>query len=74
SNKWDATNASRGLLVMNHESITSAFLHPKGQSITSGARTVADEVLREFYVFGVSVIEVNKSGSTWSYKQDSSFN
>jgi secreted PhoX family phosphatase len=74
SNKWDATNASRGLLVMNHEAITPVFLHPTGQTIVAGARTVADEVLREFYVHGVSVIEVNKSGSTWSYKQDSSFN
>ncbi|RUR66916.1 DUF839 domain-containing protein [Variovorax guangxiensis] len=74
SNKWDATGASRGLLVMNHEAITPLFLHPAGQTIVSGARTVADEVLREFYLHGVSVIEVNKSGSTWSYKQDSSFN
>ena len=37
-------------------------------------RTVADEVQREFYLHGVSVIEVNKSGSAWSYKQDSTFN
>lgn len=74
SNKWDATGASRGLLVMNHEAITPLFLHPTGQTIVSGARTVADEVLREFYLHGVSVIEVNKSGSTWSYKQDSTLN
>ncbi|BEP39545.1 PhoX family phosphatase [Variovorax sp. V15] len=78
SNKWDPAGASRGLLVMNHEAITPLFLHPTGQTIsgsgTAAARTVADEVLREFYLHGVSVIEVNKSGSTWSYKQDSSFN
>jgi secreted PhoX family phosphatase len=37
-------------------------------------RTVADEVLREFYLHGVSVIEVNKGTSGWSYKQDSTFN
>ncbi|MFM9924034.1 PhoX family phosphatase [Variovorax sp. H27-G14] len=78
SNKWDATNASRGLLVMNHEAITPLFLHPAGQTISgtgnAAVRTVAGEVLREFYLHGVSVIEVNKSGSTWSYKQDSSLN
>ena len=63
---------------MNHEAITPLFLHPTGQTIagtgSAAARTVADEVLREFYLHGVSVIEVNKSGSTWSYKQDSTFN
>jgi secreted PhoX family phosphatase len=78
SNKWDAANAARGLLVMNHEAITPLFLHPTGQTITgtgnAAARTVADEVLREFYLHGVSVIEVNKAGSTWSYKQDSTLN
>ncbi|SDX74551.1 hypothetical protein SAMN05518669_106203 [Variovorax sp. YR634] len=78
SNKWDAANASRGMLVMNHEAITPLFLHPAGQTITgtgnAAVRTVADEVLREFYLHGVSAIEVNKSGSTWSYKQDSTFN
>ena len=74
SNKWDAANATRGLLVMNHEAITPSFLHPNGQTVVGGVRTVADEVKREFYLHGVSVIEVNKSGNSWSYKQDSSFN
>ncbi|MGJ7613150.1 MULTISPECIES: PhoX family protein [unclassified Variovorax] len=78
SNKWDAVNASRGLLVMNHEAITPVFLHPTGQTSTgtgnAAVRTVADEVLREFYLHGVSVIEVNKAAAAWSYKQDSSFN
>ncbi len=74
SNKWDAANATRGLLVMNHEAITPLFLHPNGQTVVGGVRTVADEVKREFYLHGVSVIEVNKSGNSWSYKQDSSFN
>jgi secreted PhoX family phosphatase len=74
SNKWDAVNASRGLLVMNHEAITPLFLHPTGQTVVGGVRTVADEVLREFYLHGVSVIEVNKVGNAWTYKQDSSLN
>ncbi|MDP9893456.1 secreted PhoX family phosphatase [Variovorax boronicumulans] len=74
SNKWDPAGASRGLLVMNHEAITPLFLHPAGQTVVGGVRTVADEVLREFYLHGVSVIEVNKVGNTWTYKQDSSLN
>jgi secreted PhoX family phosphatase len=77
--KWSATAADRGLLVMNHEAITPLFLHPAGQTTTgSGAaqvRTVAGEVQREFFLHGVSVIEVSKDGSgVWSYKQSSSFN
>src|SRR5262245_49666937 len=51
-------NSHRGLLCMNHEAITPSFLHPTGQTIVAGARTAPDEVLREFYVHGVSVIEV----------------
>ena len=48
---------------MNHEAITPPFLHPTGQTVTgtdAAVRTVADEVLREFYLHGVSVIEVSK--------------
>lgn len=78
SNKWDPANASRGLLAMNHEAITPLFLHPTGQTIVgtgnAAVRSVADEVQREFFLHGVSVIEVNKGASGWSYKQDSSFN
>jgi len=71
---FSPTASDRGLLVLNHEAITPSFLHPTGQTIVAGARTVAAEVEREFYVHGVSVIEVNKLGATWSYKQDSSLN
>lgn len=67
-------SSDRGLLVQNHEAITPAFLHPAGQTVASGVRTSADEVLREFYVHGVSIIEVQRSGNTWSYRQDSPFN
>jgi uncharacterized protein len=71
-----STGASdRGLLCMNHEAITPLFLHPTGPTIVAGVRTVADEVLREFYLHGVSIIEANRSAAgTWSYKQDSAFN
>ena len=72
--KYSASASDRGLLVQNHEAITPSFLHPAGQTIASGARTVTDEVLREFYVHGVSVIEVQRTTAGWTYKQDSPFN
>ena len=72
--KYSANASDRGLLVQNHEAITPSFLHPAGQTIASGARTVTDEVLREFYVHGVSVIEVQRTAVGWTYKQDSPFN
>jgi uncharacterized protein len=72
-------SSDRGLLCMNHEAITPLFLHPAGQTIAgtgnTAVRTVADEVQREFYVHGVSVIEVVRSGAgAWSYVQGSALN
>ena len=73
--KWDAQAGSRGLLVMNHESLTPVFLHPAGRTVVGGKRTVPSEVQREFYLHGVSVIETTKGADgKWSYKQDSGFN
>jgi uncharacterized protein len=61
--------------VMNHEAITPLFLHVNGPTISgsgsTAVRTNADEVLKEFYVHGVSVIEIQRSASgVWSYRQD----
>jgi secreted PhoX family phosphatase len=79
ANNQYAVNSDRGLIAMNHEAITPLFLHPTGQTISgtgnAAARTVAAEVLREFYVHGVSITEVNRAANgTWSYKQDSTLN
>ena len=74
TDKWDAAATARGLLVMNHEAITPIYLHPTGQTTVGGVRTVADEVLREFYLHGVSVIDVKKSGTTWALDKASKFN
>ena len=55
---------------MNHEAITPFYLHPTGPTIVNGVRTVADEVLREFFVHGVSIIEMvkekNRKRDSWS--------
>ncbi|MFM1988288.1 MAG: hypothetical protein RJA99_1245 [Pseudomonadota bacterium] len=74
-----ATASDRGLLAINHEAITPAFLHPNGVTTTGTGnaqqRTVAEEVLREYYVHGVTIVEVRKAASgAWSYVQNSGFN
>lgn len=72
----DASN--RGLLVMNHEAITPSYLHATGQTISgtgaAAVRTVPNEVLKEFYAHGVSIIEVRSSRASYEYKRDSRFN
>jgi uncharacterized protein len=75
--RYDPHVSVRGLLCINHEAITPAFLHARGQTIVNGVRTVAEEVRREFYVHGVSVIDVTrKTGRkvVWDYKKASPFN
>ena len=56
--RYNRHESSRGLLCMNHEAITPAYLHPTGQTVVGGVRTVRDEVIREFYAHGVSVLEI----------------
>lgn len=72
--KHHKNESARGLLCLNHEAITPAFLHPNGPTIVNGVRTVADEVLREFYAHGVGIIETVKAGGDWSYDRNSRFN
>ncbi|MBI3897373.1 MAG: PhoX family phosphatase [Gammaproteobacteria bacterium] len=72
--KHHKNGSDRGLLCINHEAITPAYLHPTGPTIVADARTDAGEVLREFYAHGISVIEAVKQHKKWSYQQDSRFN
>lgn len=72
--KREPDSSDHGLLCINHEAITPAYLHPTGPTIVGGVRAKADEVLREFYVHGVSIIEVVKKGMTWEYARRSRFN
>ena len=71
---YDANESRRGLLAINHESITPAFLHPQGQTVVAGTRAVPDEVIKEMYAHGVSVIEIERTDHGFVYKQDSRFN
>jgi secreted PhoX family phosphatase len=74
SGQYDANASERGLLVMNHENITQLLLHPAGPTSAGGVRTVADEVIKEMNAHGVSVIEVARSGTAWSYARTSAYN
>jgi secreted PhoX family phosphatase len=67
-------SSDRGLLVMNHEAITPLFLHVSGPTIVNNVRTVADEVVKELNVHGVSIIEVSKAGSSVAYSRSSAYN
>lgn len=69
-------NSNRGLLVMNHENITQAYLHPNGPTGTgSGQSRPEAEALKEMEAHGLSVVEVGRgSGGAWSYNQSSPLN
>ena len=69
--RWDAKSSDRALLCVNHEAITSAFLHPNGQTIVDGKRTVDSEVVKEMLAHGVSVIEVRRKAGTYEVQTDS---
>jgi uncharacterized protein len=74
SGNYDANASDRGLLCINHEAITPAFLHVNGATSANGVRTVADEVVKEMNVQGVSIIEVRRTNGVWTYVRDSAFN
>jgi len=71
--KWDEDVSDKGLLCINHENITTVFLHTNGQTTTAGVRN-ADEVQKEFRAHGVSVVEVNKVNGKYEVNKSSAFN
>jgi len=78
----------RALLAMNHESSADAhFFHPNGQTSngTSGKKydqfgswdlgvRPGAEALKEINHHGVSIVEINRGSTGWTYKLDSAFN
>ncbi len=72
--RWQPDNAERGLLCVNHENITAAFLHERGQSINNDRRPVSSEVLKEMLAMGVSVVEVRKGPQGYAIERGSRFN
>ena len=67
-----ASNSARGVLVLNHENITQAYLHANGPTPSPRPES---EALKEIEAHGVSVIEVTRATSgAWSYVQASALN
>jgi secreted PhoX family phosphatase len=86
--KYATTDTGRALLVVNHESSADAhYFHPRGQTSKGvngkkfsqfgdwdvGARPEL-EVLKEINHHGVSVVELRRGATGWSYALDSTYN
>jgi len=90
SGRYSDSDTGRALLAVNHESSADAhFLHPRGQTSGGvsgkkfdqfGSWDVKDrpadglEARKEINLHGVSVVELTRTGTTWSYKKDSAYN
>lgn len=72
-NTRDDASSARGLLAVNHENITQAYLHANGATSSSGVRPES-EAIKEIEAHGVSIVEVAKGASSWGYVQGSSLN
>ena len=71
---WNPSASDQGLLCVNHENVTAAFLHPAGQTIAGDRRTVSSEVLKEMLAMGVSIVEVKKGPAGYEIDRKSRFN
>ncbi|BCL74815.1 phosphatase [Jeongeupia sp. HS-3] len=69
----DLNGSERGLIAMNHENITDAFLHVAGATTTAGVRPAA-EVDKEIRAHGVAVIEVQKTAGKFQLNRSSVYN
>ena len=90
SGRYTNSDSGRAVLAVNHESSADAhFLHPTGQTsggVTGkkfdqfGSWDVKDrpadglQARKEINLHGISVVELTRTGTTWSYKKDSAFN
>jgi secreted PhoX family phosphatase len=60
----DDNSNTRGLLVMNHENITQAYLHPNGPTgSASGQSRPEAEALKEMEAHGVSIVEISRASA-----------
>ncbi|MDO9277986.1 MAG: DUF839 domain-containing protein [Polaromonas sp.] len=86
--KYSVKDTGRAVLSVNHESSAEAhFLHPKGQTSSGVSGRKFDqfgkwdlgsrpelEALKEINLHGVSIVELSKTATGWSYKLDSPLN
>ena len=74
--QFDAGTSASGLLCVNHEYVVAPYgLHPAGSTTVDGKRP-ADEVTKEIYAHGASVVEVKRkaSGSDMEMVRGSRYN
>ena len=69
-------SATDGLLCINHEYIDQDALHPTGATSdeTTGLRTLVEEIRKEIYAHGVSVIRIQKTAAGWDVVTDDEHN
>src|SRR5690554_4147025 len=73
--KTGGNSSDEGLLVMNHEYINQAALHPDGPTYNANGMRPADEVRKEVAAHGVSVVHIKKdSTGDWDIVFGSPFN
>jgi len=86
--KYSVKDTGRAVLSVNHESSAEAhFLHPKGQTSNGVSGRKFDqfgkwdlgsrpelEALKEINLHGVSIVELSKTATGWTYKLDSPLN
>jgi secreted PhoX family phosphatase len=71
---YAASRSDRGVLCVNHENITQAYLHAAGPTTVAGARPAA-EVDKEVNCHGVSVLELKRAtGNALQYVRASRLN
>ncbi|MGB2079246.1 MAG: PhoX family protein [Vibrio sp.] len=65
-----------GLLCINHEYIDQDALHPNGASVDdSGKRYLVDEIRKEIYAHGVSVVRIKRDANgLWQVVENDSYN
>ena len=64
-------SSSHGLLVVNHEYVNSALMHPNSPHPFDLNR---DQVDTEMAAHGLSVVEIKKQDDVWNIVHDSKFN
>jgi hypothetical protein len=70
----DDANSARGLLAINHENMTQIFLHTAAQvAAYNVAARAAAEIDKEVAAHGVSVIEVQRNGASFTVNRSSPF-
>jgi uncharacterized protein len=67
----NANGSRRGLLAINHESITENFLHVNGKTLHPRP---ASETDKEIAAHGISIVEVRRDANGVSYVKDSRYN